>query len=83
MAGIREDTELVKREFDDLSNSTQVFVWSLVSIGVLLGLVLGGAIAYGVVVEEVDGRDCIEYEDEFYCAGDEAAQADSEDEAAE
>lgn len=83
MAGIKEDTELVKREFDGLSNSTQVFVWSLVSIGILLGLVLGGAIAYGVVVEEVDGRDCIEYEDEFYCAGDEAAQADSEDEAAE
>ncbi len=79
MASFKDDTTQVKQEFEGLSNSTQIFVWALVGIGVLIGLLLGGAIAYGVAVEEVDGRDCIEYEDDFYCADDEAAQAESED----
>jgi hypothetical protein len=79
MAGIAEDTRQVKQEFEALSNSTQVFVWSLVSIGVLIGLLLGGLITYGVAVEEHEGRDCIEFEDEWYCAGDEADQAEAED----
>lgn len=86
MAGFSEDTATVKREFEGLSNSTQIFVWSLVSIGVLVGLLLGGLVAYGVVVEEVDGRDCIEYEDELYCADGgatgEDAGADDADEGA-
>lgn len=81
MAGFSEDTATVKREFEGLSNSTQIFVWSLVSIGVLVGLLLGGLIAYGVVTEEVDGRDCIEFEDELYCVdGDDPADdADAAD----
>ncbi len=83
MASFKEDTALVKREFEDLSNSTQIFVWSLVALGVLIGLLLGGAVAYGVAVEEHEGRDCIEYESEWYCAGDEAAQAETEDAADE
>lgn len=83
MASIKEDSELVKREFEGLSNSTQILIWSMVAIGVLIGLVLGGAIAYGVAVEEHEGRDCIEYEDEWYCIGEESAQAEVEDEADE
>jgi hypothetical protein len=79
MASFKEDTETTKQEFEGLSNSTQIFVWSLVAIGVLLGLVLGGAVAYGVAVEEHEGRDCIEYEDTWYCAGDEASEAEVED----
>ncbi|MCC5950443.1 MAG: hypothetical protein JJT89_18475 [Nitriliruptoraceae bacterium] len=83
MASIKDDTTSVKAEFEALSNSTQVFVWSLVSIGVIIGLLLGGAVMYGVAVEEHEGRDCIEYEDEWYCAGDEADQAEAEDDADE
>jgi hypothetical protein len=80
VASFKDDTAQVKDEFEGLSNSTQIFVWALVGIGVLIGLLLGGAVAYGVAVEEVDGRDCIEYEGDSYCAdGDEAAEAGAED----
>jgi hypothetical protein len=81
MASIKDDTATVKEEYEGLSNSTQIFIWSLVAIGVLIGLLLGGAVAYGVAVEEHEGRDCIEYEDTWYCAGDEAAEAETEDDA--
>lgn len=74
MADVRQDTETVKREFDGLSTPTQVFIWSLVALGVLLGLLLGGAIGYGVSVEEVEGRECIEHDDVLYCA-DQSGQA--------
>jgi len=84
VASFKDDTELVKREYEGLSNSTQVLIWSMVAIGVLIGLLLGGAIAYGVAVEEHEGRDCIEYEGEFYCAGgEEAQQAETEAETEE
>lgn len=83
MAGFKEDTAQVKEEYEGLSNSTQILIWSMVAIGVLIGLLLGGAIAYGVAVEEHEGRDCIEYEDEWYCAGEEAQQAEAEDDADE
>jgi hypothetical protein len=81
VASFKDDTELVKREYEGLSNSTQILIWSMVAIGVLIGLVLGGAVAYGVAVEEHEGRDCIEYEDEWYCVGEESEQAEAEDEA--
>lgn len=68
MANFKDDTALVKREYEGLSNSTQIFVWALVGLGVLLGLLLGGAVGYGIAVEEVDGRDCIEHDDQLYCA---------------
>ena len=79
MAGFKEDTARTKKEFEGLSNSTQVFVWSLVAIVVLIGLLLGGGVAYGGAVEEHEGRDCIEYEDAWYCADEEAEQAEAED----
>jgi hypothetical protein len=78
VASFKDDTDLVKREYEGLSNSTQIFIWSLVALGVLLGLLLGGAIAYGVAVEEQDGRDCIEYEGELYCADGGAAETEGE-----
>ena len=81
MAGFKEDTANVKQEYEALSNSTQIMIWSMVAIGVLIGLLLGGAVAYGVAVEEHEGRDCIQYEDVWYCAGDEAQQAELEDDA--
>lgn len=68
METIKNDTNQVREEFDGLSTPTQVFIATLVGIGLLIGLVLGGAIGYGIAVEEVDGRDCIEYEDTLYCA---------------
>lgn len=68
MSAISEDTRRVREEFDGLSKPTQVFVATLVGLGILLGLVLGGAIGYGISVEEVDGRECIEHEDTLYCA---------------
>jgi hypothetical protein len=70
---IKGDTDRVRDEFDNLSNPTQVFIWTLVGLGVVIGLLLGGAVAYGVAVDEVDGRDCIEHEDTLYCADDGAA----------
>lgn len=76
MAGFKQDTEDVKREYEALSNSTQVFIWSMVAIGLLIGLVLGGAIGYGVSVEEVDGRNCIDHDGQLYCA-DGGTQTDS------
>ncbi len=68
MAGFAEDTRQVKEEFEAISNSTQVFIWSLVGLGVVIGVLIGGIVGYGIAVEEVDGRDCIEYEDVLYCA---------------
>jgi hypothetical protein len=81
VAGFKEDTEQVKREYEGLSNSTQVLIWSMVAIGVLIGLLLGGAIAYGVAVEEHEQRQCIQYEDTWYCADEEAAEVEAEEEA--
>jgi hypothetical protein len=83
VASFKEDTDLVKREYEGLSNSTQILIWSMVAIGVLIGLLLGGAIAYGVAVEEHEGRDCIEHEGEWYCAGGEQAQQAEEEAEAE
>jgi hypothetical protein len=84
VASFKDDTDQVKREYEGLSNSTQIMIWSMVAIGVLIGLLLGGAIAYGVAVEEHEGRDCIEYEGEWYCAGgEEAQQAETEEPADE
>jgi hypothetical protein len=70
---IKGDTDRVREEFDNLSNGTQIFIWTLVGLGVIIGLLLGGAVAYGVAVDEVDGRDCIEHDDTLYCAEDGAA----------
>jgi hypothetical protein len=68
MDAIRDDTNTVREEFDGVSTPTKVFIAALVAIGIVLGVVLGGAIGYGIAVEEVEGRDCIEYEDTLYCA---------------
>jgi hypothetical protein len=65
---IKNDTQQVREEFNSVSTPTKVFIATLVGLGVLLGLVLGAFIGYGVAVDEVDGRDCIEYEDTLYCA---------------
>jgi hypothetical protein len=81
VAGFKEDTEQVKREYEGLSNSTQILIWSMIAIGVLIGLVLGAGIGYGVAVEEHEDRQCIQYEDTWYCADDEAAQVDAEEDA--
>lgn len=78
MDSFKDDTSRVKAEFEGLSNSTHVFIWSMVAIGVLIGLLLGGVVGYGIAVEEHEGRDCIEYEGEWYCAGDEAASTDGD-----
>jgi hypothetical protein len=65
---IKRDTDTVRREFDAISKPTQVFIAVLVALGVIVGLLLGGAVGYGVAVEEVDGRDCIEHDGTLYCA---------------
>jgi hypothetical protein len=65
---IKDDTRKVKDEFDGLSTSTQVFIAALVGLGVVIGVLVGGAVGYGMAVEEIDGRDCIEYQDTRYCA---------------
>lgn len=75
MAGFSEDTRQVKEEFEAISNSTQIFIWSLVGLGVVIGVLIGGLVAYGIAVEEVDGRDCIELDDVLYCADEDAEAA--------
>lgn len=75
MASLKQDTEQVKQEFEGLSNATQVFIWSLVGLGVVIGLLIGAAIGYGVSVEDVDGRPCIEYDGTRYCADEQDAAA--------
>lgn len=75
MAGFSEDTRQVKEEFEAISNSTQIFIWTLVGLGVVIGVLIGGIVAYGIAVEEVDGRDCIEHEDVLYCADEDAEAA--------
>jgi hypothetical protein len=67
METIRNDYETVKTEFDGLSTPTQIFIATLVGLGILLGVVLGGWLGYGIAVEEHENRDCIEYEDDWYC----------------
>ncbi len=68
MAGLSSDTSDVKREFDALSTATQIFIWSLVGLGVVIGVLIGGITGYNIAVDEVEGRDCIEHEDVLYCA---------------
>ncbi|MGY6502423.1 MAG: hypothetical protein ACXIVQ_16175 [Acidimicrobiales bacterium] len=68
METIKNDTNQVREEFDGLSTPTHVFIACMVGLGILLGLVIGGLVGYGIAVDEVDGRDCIEYEDTLYCA---------------
>lgn len=72
MAGLQEDTQQVKEEFDAISTPTQVFIWALVGLGVVVGILIGAFVGVGIAVEEIDGRDCIEYEDTLYCADDPA-----------
>jgi hypothetical protein len=73
METIKDDTRVVKEEFDGLSTPTQVFVAVLCGLSLIVGLLLGGVIGYNISVDEVDGRDCIEHEDTLYCADEGAA----------
>jgi len=75
MGFIGDDTQRVREEFDRLSTPTQVFISVLVGLGVIVGVLLGGAIGYGVAVEEIDGRSCIRYEDRTYCIDEVASLA--------
>jgi hypothetical protein len=68
MAGLQDDTRAVKAEFEAISTPTQVFIWSLVGLGVVIGVLIGAFAALGIAVEEVEGRDCIEYDEVLYCA---------------
>jgi hypothetical protein len=77
---IKGDTDRVREEFDNLSTPTQVFIWSLVGLGVIIGLLLGGAVAYGIAAEEVDGRECIELDDTLYCEDTGAGTTEGTDE---
>lgn len=74
MGVIAEDTRQVREEFDGLSKPTQIFIAVLVALGVIVGLLLGGAIGYGVSVEEIDGQQCIEHEAVVYCRNDQLTQ---------
>ena len=75
LPSFKDDTNQVREEFDGLSRSTHIFVASLVGLGVLLGLVLGGFVGYGISVDEIEGRSCIEHEDTLYCEDTEDAEA--------
>lgn len=68
MQTIIDDTNQVREEFNGIATSTKIFIASLIAIAILLGAVAGAAFGYGIAVEEVDGRDCIDYEDTLYCA---------------
>lgn len=68
MEAIKNDTRTVRDELDAASTPTKVFTAVLVALGIILGMLLGAAIGYGIAVDEIDGRNCIEYEDTLYCA---------------
>jgi hypothetical protein len=70
METIKDDTRLVKDEFEGLQTPTQVFIAALCGLALIAGLLLGGVIGYNISVEEVDGRDCIEHDDRTFCADD-------------
>lgn len=65
MASIQEDTNVVKEEFDAISTPTQIFIATLVGLGIIIGVLLGLWLA----VEEIEGGDpppVIEWDDNTY-----------------
>lgn len=65
MADIKEDTRVVKEEFDAISTPTQVFIATLVGLGIIVGVLLGLWLA----VEELEDGDpppTIEWNDNTY-----------------
>jgi hypothetical protein len=41
MAGFKEDSKQVKEEFEAISTPTQIFIWSLVALGLVIGFLIG------------------------------------------
>jgi hypothetical protein len=65
MASIQEDTRVVKEEFDAISTPTQIFIATLVALGIVIGFLLG----LWVAVDPLDDGDPpqqIEWDDNTY-----------------
>jgi hypothetical protein len=65
MASLQEDTRTVKEEFDAISTPTQIFIATLVGLGVIVGVLLGLWLA----VEPLDENEppqAIEWDDNTY-----------------
>jgi hypothetical protein len=65
MADMKEDTRVVKEEFDGLSTPTQIFVAVLVALGIILGALLGLWLAVHPL-DEGDPPQQIEWDDNTY-----------------
>jgi hypothetical protein len=65
MASLQEDTRVVKEEFDAISTPTQIFIATLVGLGVIIGVLLGLWLAVEVI-EDGDPPPVIEWDDNTY-----------------
>lgn len=71
MASIKDDTATVKEEFDALSTPTQIFVATLVAIGIVIGVLIGLWLAVETL-DDADPAQAIEWNDNTYRLDDSA-----------
>jgi hypothetical protein len=65
MASLQEDTKIVQREFDAISTPTQVFIATLVALGIVIGVLLGLWIAVSPQ-DDAEPHQVIEWDDNTY-----------------
>jgi hypothetical protein len=65
MASLQEDTKTVQREFDAISTPTQVFIATLVALGIVIGVLLGLWMAVDPQ-DDADPHQIIEWDDNIY-----------------
>jgi hypothetical protein len=79
MASLQEDTRTVQREFDAISTPTQVFIATLVALGIVIGVLLGLWMAVDPL-DDADPPQTIEWDDNTYRLDDGAGAAEEAEE---
>jgi hypothetical protein len=65
MASLQHDTDTVKRELDDISTPTQVFIATLIGLGIIAGVLIGLWVAVDPQ-DEGEPPAVIEWDDNLY-----------------
>ncbi len=78
MADLKEDTRVVKEEFDAISTPTQIFIAVLVALGIILGTLLGMWLAVQPIGEG-DPPPQIEWNDNTYTLQGAGPQGEADD----
>jgi hypothetical protein len=65
MASLQDDTRQVKEEFDAISTPTQIFIATLVALGVVIGVLVGLWLAVDPL-DDADPPQAIEWDDNTY-----------------